>query len=285
LNDLKPMAKGGFGSIYVATWIDGPRWTVKEGKLVRDGKTEVVIKVLDKLECGSVKFFEELKVCLQCSVSGSVLRCYGITRVPSFEKFAMVMAYCSDGDLHQTLRRSFSTITWAFCRKTLWQIAYGLEEVHKHNLVHGDFHSGNIFIVAEGAIIGDLGLCRLVDDVSSERQRGSSFGVLPYVAPENLRGKPYTHKSDVYSFGMIMWELTTASTLFEWHFEKKNHQEFNTAQALRLQMKRRNVEAELHSQAVYTSRLLDFPEVKAVRAKEETGDESDYKSRQLELAI
>ena len=227
----------------------------------------------------------------------------------------MVMAYCNDGDLHQILRRSSDTVTWAFCLRTLWQIAYGLEEIHKHNLVHGDFHSGNIFIVAQGVIIGDLGLCRLVDDGSSEEQH---FGVLPYVAPENLRGKPYTYKSDVYSFGMIMWELTTGerpfqrrahdvqlaldicsglrpeitadtpecykeimmrcwdedpdrrptasevtSIFFGWHFEKKNFQEFNNAETLRIQMKRQNVEAEFHSQAVYTSRLLEFPEVMA----------------------
>ena len=63
LNDVKLMAKGGFGNIYIATWLDGPRWTVKKRKLVRDGKIEVVIKVLDRLECGSEKFFEEVRYC------------------------------------------------------------------------------------------------------------------------------------------------------------------------------------------------------------------------------
>ncbi len=35
------------------------------------------------------------------------------------------------------------------------------------------------------------------------------YGVLPFVAPEILRGKPYTSASDIYSFSMIMWEFTS----------------------------------------------------------------------------
>ncbi|CAI2175004.1 14483_t:CDS:2 [Funneliformis geosporum] len=34
------------------------------------------------------------------------------------------------------------------------------------------------------------------------------YGVLPYVAPEILQGKPLTESIDIYSFGMIMWTLS-----------------------------------------------------------------------------
>ncbi|CAI2186310.1 20010_t:CDS:2, partial [Funneliformis geosporum] len=34
------------------------------------------------------------------------------------------------------------------------------------------------------------------------------YGVLPYVAPEILQGKPLTESVDIYSFGMIMWTLS-----------------------------------------------------------------------------
>src|SRR5581483_10610609 len=33
------------------------------------------------------------------------------------------------------------------------------------------------------------------------------FGVLPYVAPEVLRGSQYTQKADIYSFGVVMNEF------------------------------------------------------------------------------
>ncbi|POG61256.1 kinase-like domain-containing protein, partial [Rhizophagus irregularis DAOM 181602=DAOM 197198] len=34
-------------------------------------------------------------------------------------------------------------------------------------------------------------------------------GVLPYVAPEVVRGKEYTKESDIYSFGIIAYEVCT----------------------------------------------------------------------------
>ncbi|CAB4493069.1 unnamed protein product [Rhizophagus irregularis] len=30
------------------------------------------------------------------------------------------------------------------------------------------------------------------------------YGVMPYVAPEVLRGRPYTKAADIYSFGMMI---------------------------------------------------------------------------------
>src|SRR5207302_3909608 len=47
------------------------------------------------------------------------------------------------------------------------------------------------------------------------------FGVVPYLAPEVLSGKPYTKESDIYSFGMIMWEFTTGKKPF--HDRSHNH--------------------------------------------------------------
>src|SRR6185437_3220863 len=35
------------------------------------------------------------------------------------------------------------------------------------------------------------------------------YGVLPYVAPEVLRGKEYTQESDIYGFGIIAYEICT----------------------------------------------------------------------------
>ncbi|RIA90905.1 kinase-like domain-containing protein, partial [Glomus cerebriforme] len=34
------------------------------------------------------------------------------------------------------------------------------------------------------------------------------------IAPEVLRGKPYTKAADIYSFGIIMWEVTSGVPAF-----------------------------------------------------------------------
>jgi len=60
-------------------------------------------------------------------------------------------------------------------------------------------------------VIGDLGLCKPVNQPSTTND---IYGVLPYVAPEVLCGKPYTKAADIYSFGIIMWEMTSGVPAF-----------------------------------------------------------------------
>ncbi|CAI2188460.1 11907_t:CDS:2 [Funneliformis geosporum] len=89
------------------------------------------------------------------------------------------------------------------------KIVRGLYSIHEEDLVHHDFHPGNILIGEsygiEDIYITDLGLCRPADETNSKK----IFGVLPYIAPEVLRGQPYTQASDIYSFGMIAYEIMT----------------------------------------------------------------------------
>ena len=62
-------------------------------------------------------------------------------------------------------------------------------------------------------MISDLGLCW--NNTSSTGNEKTVHGVLPYVAPEVLRGMPYTRAADVYSVGMIMYELWLGRPPFE----------------------------------------------------------------------
>ncbi|CAI2164012.1 4351_t:CDS:2 [Funneliformis geosporum] len=55
----------------------------------------------------------------------------------------------------------------------------------------------------------DLGLCQPVKSLNK-----GVHGVLPFVAPEVLKGKPYTQASDIYSFSMILWEFVSGITPF-----------------------------------------------------------------------
>ena len=80
-----------------------------------------------------------------------------------------------------------------------------LDKIHQLKLVHRDFHDGNIL---NHTYISDLGLCRPVESFQSSK-KNEIYGILPFVAPEVLRGGPYTPASDIYSFSMIMWEFTS----------------------------------------------------------------------------
>ena len=87
-----------------------------------------------------------------------------------------------------------------------------MKNIHDANIIHKDYHSGNIFITnSNRAIIGDLGLSKSATESDNDTE---IYGIIPYVAPEIFQGQKYTKASDIYSFGMIMWELMTGRRPF-----------------------------------------------------------------------
>jgi serine/threonine protein kinase len=124
---------------------------------------------------------------------------------PDTSNYMIVMLKMPFGSLRDNLLASKYNPNDKF--HLLSGILVQLEAIHKLNLIHGDFHNGNILCNGCRTInISDLGLCRPADQPNAKDE---IYGVLPYMAPEILRGKPYTKAADIYSFGIIMWEMTS----------------------------------------------------------------------------
>src|ERR1043166_3674737 len=109
----------------------------------------------------------------------------------------MVMEYAKNGSLRQHLNNHFNLLSWMRKLNILYRIAKGLHTIHSNNLIHRDFHCGNVLsITSEFTLITDLGLCQPANVKSQDGNR-EIFGVLPYVAPEVLRGIEYTQASEI----------------------------------------------------------------------------------------
>ncbi|POG60710.1 kinase-like domain-containing protein [Rhizophagus irregularis DAOM 181602=DAOM 197198] len=116
------------------------------------------------------------------------------------------MAYANNGNLRENLTRIVKN-NWNQKLCMLYRIISGLSKIHEKNLIHCDFHDGNILNHNESILyISDLGLCQ---PVKSGLKKYDIYGVIPFMAPEVLRGKSYIPASDIYSFSMIMWEFTS----------------------------------------------------------------------------
>jgi len=122
----------------------------------------------------------------------------------------VVMEYMELGSLRSNLMvKQYNPIDKYY---NLFWIAKSLLALHKCDLVHGDLHSGNLLLSNNlSACISDLGLSKPADKPAKSDE---IYGVLPYMAPEILRGKPYTKAADIYSFGIIMWEMTSGIPAF-----------------------------------------------------------------------
>ncbi|EXX51584.1 kinase-like domain-containing protein [Rhizophagus irregularis DAOM 181602=DAOM 197198] len=108
--------------------------------------------------------------------------------------------FCKDGNLRNNL---MNDLDYESKVNQLFFIIDGLLAIHNAEKVHKDFHSGNVLVDNNVPLISDLGLCQPVND----NERKGVYGVIPYIAPEVLRGYQYTKAADIYSFRIIMNEI------------------------------------------------------------------------------
>src|SRR5581483_3755633 len=132
-----------------------------------------------------------------------LIRCYGVTQESNTQNYALVLPFMENGSLRSYLNQNFNSLTWLQKLEIMFSISFGLDFIHSENLMHKDLHLGNV-LQSKGAIlrtcISDFGFCKPADKISSN----NVYGVMPYMAPEILRGKKCTKASDIYSFGIIV---------------------------------------------------------------------------------
>ncbi|KAG9284116.1 hypothetical protein G9A89_022890 [Geosiphon pyriformis] len=229
LSNINEIARGGFGIIYKATYIDG---LIDVESIKHHGSMEykrnrftkgmqVAIKIIKK---NSSEVFKELNIqSAMFSYKGYetffVSKIFGITRNAETLEYGIVMKFAKHGDMRKYLSTNFHSTSWYDKLSIARHIAWGLEHIHSTGLVHRDLHSGNILQLGEDWVnIGDLGLCQSVNHeattttITTEEKK--IFGVIPYIPPEVLRGEKFTTAGDIYSLGMLLWELSTGKPPF-----------------------------------------------------------------------
>ncbi|EXX63864.1 Cdc15p [Rhizophagus irregularis DAOM 197198w] len=184
--NVKYLAKGEFGTIYKAIWKDGfidsldfelNQWKRSKYWCGSHKNFPVILKCLHNSQDITAEFLREIELYTVCS--GPIILCHGITKDPKSNNFMMVIPYAKNGSLRQHLNKSFNSIDW-------------------------DENNANEYI-----FITDLGLCQPANEKPSQDEYKKIYGVLPYVAPEVLRGKEYTQESEFYGFGIIAYEVCT----------------------------------------------------------------------------
>jgi eukaryotic-like serine/threonine-protein kinase len=101
------------------------------------------------------------------------------------------------------------------------QLARGLAAAHGEDVVHRDLKPGNLRMTPDGRLkILDFGLARLLrpaSEISTTDAWSDSravAGTLPYMAPEQLLGKPADVRTDIYSAGAVLYEMATGQRPF-----------------------------------------------------------------------
>jgi len=81
--------------------------------------------------------------------------------------------------------------------------------LHHHGYVHGDINPGNLVVdITDEVALIDLGIARAIGGAGSVR------GTHAYMAPEQVRGEPWSPATDVFALGVVLWELVAGARLF-----------------------------------------------------------------------
>ncbi|KAG2343686.1 kinase-like protein [Suillus weaverae] len=209
-----PVARGGFGEIWKCTYhVD--RRSIK-----------VAVKALqvyasDQLGAAKTKKIKrirrELRICANLK-HANILPVYGY--MYGFGPFiALVSPWAENGNLSDYLELEGAALTLVRRFRILRDIIAGLQYLHAHSIIHGDFTGSNVLIHGDGtACVADFGLSLMYSEVKTASQASwmsTLKGNMRWMAPELLveredgsQAQP-SEQSDMYSFGGIMLLVLT----------------------------------------------------------------------------
>ncbi|CAG8729671.1 30951_t:CDS:2 [Gigaspora margarita] len=133
--EIEFKSKGGFGSIFTATWIDG--WIVDWNEKAQ------------KFTISNIIFSSNNPV--------NSVKCYGLTKYPDSSEYMLILKYMNDGDLNAFLFDENNKYNWKQIYSILQQILNGLCLIHGVDMVHKDIHPGNILSDQKKWYISDFG--------------------------------------------------------------------------------------------------------------------------------
>jgi serine/threonine protein kinase len=157
---------------------------------------------------------------------------YGVEH--SDRDHAIVMEYIDGHTLEERLQQGPLPLDEAI--KMAASISHALEAAHAKRIVHRDLKPENIKINSRHEIkVLDFGLSALITDLhglpvepavgeetlpektsaSLLTQTAVIMGTLPYLSPEQARGRPLDQRSDIWSFGCVLFEMLTGKCLFQ----------------------------------------------------------------------
>ena len=131
----------------------------------------------------------------------------------SMNEIIIVLKYIEGNTLGYYLKEKNFNLSETEVANIIYQIALGVEYLHKFGIVHRDLKPDNIMIIPKKGEnnniiikIMDFGFSKIV---SKEEKLMEGLGTLYYAAPELIQNLPYNLEVDIWSLGVIIYYIFT----------------------------------------------------------------------------
>lgn len=136
----------------------------------------------------------------------------------------IVMEYVEGSDLSDRLRHD-GPLPLELMARLVPQICAAIGYAHNRHVIHRDIKPSNILLTEDGTVkVTDFGIAKILG-VSTKTRTGVATGSLPYMAPEQIRGKVIDARTDIYQSGVMLFELIVGRRPFlaETEYDMMSH--------------------------------------------------------------
>jgi serine/threonine protein kinase/tetratricopeptide (TPR) repeat protein len=208
---LDQLGAGGMGEVYLA-----------EDKVL---KRQVALKVLPARLAGDQQRLERFRreaETLAALDHPNIVTIYSVEKAE--EVHFLTMQFIQGKPLSEVIPRH--GLPLARYLHLAIPLADAVSNAHERGVVHRDLKPNNIMVTGdERILVLDFGLAKLSHsgsevvelDATTDKLTGSSqfLGTLPYMSPEQIRGKEVDHRSDIFSLGVVLYLMATGEYPFQ----------------------------------------------------------------------
>ena len=115
-------------------------------------KFSIILNLILSIIINSFLTFNKIKA-YSIKDGDDILNVYGISQNPDTKDYIMVLEYAEGGNLNKwTNDCTKRDNNWKHNMNTLICIIRGLEKIHEKQMVHRDFHTGNILSLGDSYV-------------------------------------------------------------------------------------------------------------------------------------